>query len=211
MIEWLWTGFGLVIWFIELLNSSWLHVIDHYHTQTRVLSRGLHWFYWQLLPTVGVLLFPGSRTSRLAAISCQTPTRLTAVQGLFRNDSWPSLYSLGTDRTENIASNSSSIVACMSVAAFMWRLLSHYLATGVFMKPFLATVVSVGFTILAFSRHATLFMFENWYSRRTSHMTSRVECWRSICICVPTRRRQDTILKKGTTSSELNFVDGLET
>jgi predicted heme/steroid binding protein len=35
----------------------------------------------------------------------------------FSNGSWPSLYSLGTDRTENIASNSSSIVACMSVTA----------------------------------------------------------------------------------------------
>jgi hypothetical protein len=33
------------------------------------------------------------------------------------NGSWTSLYSLGTDRTENTASNSSSIVTCVSVAA----------------------------------------------------------------------------------------------
>jgi hypothetical protein len=39
------------------------------------------------------------------------------------NGSWPSLYSLSTDRTENIASNSSSIVTCVCCG--------HYLATVV--------------------------------------------------------------------------------
>jgi hypothetical protein len=39
------------------------------------------------------------------------------------NVSWPSLYSLGTDRTENIASNSSYIVACVCCG--------HYVATAV--------------------------------------------------------------------------------
>jgi hypothetical protein len=52
------------------------------------------------------------------------------------NGSWSSLYSLGMDRTENIASNISSIVACVFVAAFTWRLLSLCLATGVFTEPF---------------------------------------------------------------------------
>jgi hypothetical protein len=40
-----------------------------------------------------------------------------------RNRSYSSLYSLGTDRTENTASNSSSIVACV--------FFGHYLATAV--------------------------------------------------------------------------------
>jgi hypothetical protein len=55
------------------------------------------------------------------------------------NGSSSSLYSLGKDRTENTTSSISSIVACVSVAAIMWRLLSHFLATGVFTtEPFLS-------------------------------------------------------------------------
>jgi hypothetical protein len=43
----------------------------------------------------------------------------TAVYSLedFTSGSWPSLYSLGTDLTENTASSSSSIVTCVSVEA----------------------------------------------------------------------------------------------
>jgi hypothetical protein len=40
------------------------------------------------------------------------------------------------DRTENTASNSSSVVACVSVAVITWWLLSHCLATGMFAEPF---------------------------------------------------------------------------
>jgi hypothetical protein len=58
-------------------------------------------------------------TRRLAAISYQPPTLLTTVSTLGRNRSWSSLYSLGTDRTENTASNSSSFAACASVAAII--------------------------------------------------------------------------------------------
>jgi hypothetical protein len=45
-------------------------------------------------------------------------------------------YNLSTDRTENTTSNSSSNVACVSVASITWRLLSHRLATGVFTVTF---------------------------------------------------------------------------
>jgi hypothetical protein len=45
-------------------------------------------------------------TLRLAAISHQPPTLLTAVSGLSRNRSCPSLYSLGTNRIENTTPNS---------------------------------------------------------------------------------------------------------
>jgi hypothetical protein len=47
------------------------------------------------------------------------------------------LNNFGTDRTENISSNSSSIIAYWSVASVTWRLLNHCLATGVFAGPFL--------------------------------------------------------------------------
>jgi hypothetical protein len=60
-------------------------------------------------------------TPRLAAISHQLPTLLTAVSTLSSKGSWPSLYSLGTDRKENTAS-SSSIAACV--------LYGHYLASA---------------------------------------------------------------------------------
>jgi hypothetical protein len=45
-------------------------------------------------------------------------------------------YSFGTNHTENTASHSSFIVACVSFAAIRWRLLSPCLAMGVFAKPF---------------------------------------------------------------------------
>jgi hypothetical protein len=56
------------------------------------------------------------------------------------------LYSLSMDRTENTASNSSSVVACISVAAVMWQLLNHCLAMA----------VSAGFIVPVFCRHATV-------------------------------------------------------
>jgi hypothetical protein len=51
-------------------------------------------------------------------------------------DTFYMLYTLVTDRTENTSSNSSSIVACVSVAAILWRLLSRFIATIVFTEPF---------------------------------------------------------------------------
>jgi hypothetical protein len=48
---------------------------------------------------VDVPLLPGSRPRRLATISHQPPTLLTAVSRLSRNGSWSSLYILGTDGT----------------------------------------------------------------------------------------------------------------
>jgi hypothetical protein len=63
-------------------------------------------------------------------------------------------YSRGTDRAENTASNSSSGVACVSVASVTWRL-SHRLMAYL-QRRSLATAVSAGFTIVAFSRHATI-------------------------------------------------------
>jgi hypothetical protein len=56
--------------------------------------------------------------------NCQAGGNLTsspippiAVSRLYSNGSGPSLCSLGADRTENTASTSSSIVACMSLSA----------------------------------------------------------------------------------------------
>jgi hypothetical protein len=94
------TGFGLITGFIEPLNNTWLHFTTHCHTQTSVLSHGLHCAAWQRFPTVDVPLLPSSRPCRLAAISHQPPTLLTAVSRVYRNGSWASLYNLGTDRTE---------------------------------------------------------------------------------------------------------------
>jgi hypothetical protein len=74
---------------------------------------------------VDVFLLPGSRPRRLAAISHQPPSLLTAVSRLPCNGSWFSLYSLGTDRTENTASNSYSTVA----------LHNRYLAMAVSLAP----------------------------------------------------------------------------
>jgi hypothetical protein len=62
--------------------------------------------------------------------------------------SWSLLCSLPTDRTENTTTNC-SIVACVSVAAITWRLLSHCLTT----------TVSADFTILQQTFENILFLF----------------------------------------------------
>jgi hypothetical protein len=80
---------------------------------------------------------------RRAAVEVLEPSY---TQGLTRNGSWFSVYSLGTDRTGNTASNSLSIVEYMSVAAISCRLLSYCLATS----------VCAGYTVLTVSRLATL-------------------------------------------------------
>jgi hypothetical protein len=61
---------------------------------------------------------------------------IVCIWKCWRNGCWSSLYSLGTDLTEDTASNSPSLVACLSVSAITWRLLSHCLSTDVFTKPF---------------------------------------------------------------------------
>jgi hypothetical protein len=58
------------------------------------------------------------------------------LHALSHNGSWPLLYSLGTDHIENTASNNSSVVAYVTVAAVTWHEPSHCLATGVFAEPF---------------------------------------------------------------------------
>jgi hypothetical protein len=92
--------------------------------------------------TVNTLL---QLTPRLAANSHQPPTILTAVSRHSSISSWPLLYSLGTDRTENTSPNSFSIVVSRSyltdrVEKTASRLLhccvlriccGHYLATAV--------------------------------------------------------------------------------
>jgi hypothetical protein len=54
--------------------------------------------------------------------------------------SWSLLYSLGMYSTESTDSNSSFIFVCVyvSVVAFIWQLLSHYLVTGMFTELFLS-------------------------------------------------------------------------
>jgi hypothetical protein len=76
-----------------------------------------------LFSPVDVPQLSGSYPRRLAAISLQTPTLLTAISGLSRNCICFSLYSLSKNRTENTFSKSFSIVACVCGG--------HYLATAV--------------------------------------------------------------------------------
>jgi hypothetical protein len=77
-----------------------------------------------------ILLSP---TTRKVTVEVFDPASTPADS---RNGSWSSLCNLGTDSTENTSSNISSIVACVSVAAVMLRLLSHYLRTDVFADLF---------------------------------------------------------------------------
>jgi hypothetical protein len=119
-------GFGLVIGLTEhllIVTTSNYSAIANSHTLqfTKVCTKSSQ---SAMSSPVGVPLLPGSRPRRLAAISHQHST-LTAVSRLPCNGIWLSLYSLGTDRTENTASNSYSTVA----------LHSRYLAMAVSLAP----------------------------------------------------------------------------
>jgi hypothetical protein len=100
---------------------------------------------WDLRPyfTVLDLRVPFCRLLRLAGSRWRYST--TSLQGAFEsNGSWPSLYRLGTDRIENIASNSSSY-CCMRVCC------GYYLATATFTEPLLTNsyFIAANFAVLA--------------------------------------------------------------
>jgi hypothetical protein len=114
-------GFGLVCGFIELLQivttsniALWL-----IHTLCSSLRHVLN-ILSSVSSPMDVPLLPGSRPRRLAANSHQLPTLLIAVLRLPSNVSWSSVYNLGTDRTENTASNSYAIVACYTAVTRQW-------------------------------------------------------------------------------------------
>jgi hypothetical protein len=79
--------------------------------------------------------FPFLSHQLLTSHNCSSQLTACRLSRLTGNGSWSSFYSLGTDRTENTASNGSSI-ASLSVPAITWQLLSHCLATGMFAEPF---------------------------------------------------------------------------
>jgi hypothetical protein len=87
--------------------------------------------------------------------------------------SWPSLNGLGTDRTGNTTSNSSSFVVCVSFAA------SAYQQTCLQSRS-PAMAVSAGFTVMDFSRQDTALMMEElvllkcWYLLQLFFLLLRV-------------------------------------
>jgi hypothetical protein len=97
-------------WWLDLLST---HTARDYSLQITITLRPV--FSVTLLPTADFPLFPGSRPRRLPTISRQ-PHTLTADCRLTGLVQVAFLYSLGTDRIENTASNSSSIVTSWFVA-----------------------------------------------------------------------------------------------
>jgi hypothetical protein len=69
--------FGLTVGFIGFLSNSWPRLEND--IQNSVLSHGLHCAAWYRLSTVDFPLLPGLRPRKLAAISHQPPTLLTAA------------------------------------------------------------------------------------------------------------------------------------
>jgi hypothetical protein len=52
-------------------------------------------------------------------------------------------------------------------------------------------------------------IFVNWHSGGASRMATHVDCWRSICTCIPTREHQRMNWKKRRTSSMLRMASQL--
>jgi hypothetical protein len=94
------------------MHLQWLSPSDGFQRRS-FLSFRLHFPYWTA--TISQLThYSNWLIPRLAAISHQPSTLLTAVSRLPRNRSSCSSYNLGTDRTENTSPNSSSTVASIS-------------------------------------------------------------------------------------------------
>jgi hypothetical protein len=125
-------GFGLVIIFIGLFKTtSYDCTLQITVTQRLVFSVS---FFTALLGNIFQQLFLGFDTHRLAAILLHPPNLLTAIQDIIGNGMWFPLYSLVTVCTGNTAVNR-SLVACVSVTAITWRLLSRCLAVSMFAEP----------------------------------------------------------------------------
>jgi hypothetical protein len=134
---------GNRIYWTLLTHNSWLLFTHHCHTQTSVLSHGLHCSAWQHLPTVDVPSTPTSYSSNSAVSRLSRSLSLShiATDGQSvclswrrapsgAHGSWSSLYSLFTELTEN----TSSIIACSLVAGERCPH-SCSLATSVVMLP----------------------------------------------------------------------------
>jgi hypothetical protein len=106
---------------------------------------------------VDIPLLLGSCPHKLAAISHQPPTLLTAVSRLPRNGSWSSLYSLSMDGRENTA----SIIVCSLVAG------GTSVSTGLFPSNSCCTVPCLHSCYLAIGLHVTIpriLMYHNLFS-----------------------------------------------
>jgi hypothetical protein len=80
-IEWLQTGFGLVIGFTGHFYSSWLHFTNHYYAQTSVLS---HWLRLLSKGRRSQVLFSGPDTHGAyirfsPAIPCRSVWRNSSI------------------------------------------------------------------------------------------------------------------------------------
>jgi hypothetical protein len=113
--------------FIGRVYSLWLHFTDHYYTQTSVFSHAAWWWLLTLdIPLcfsahvlagwrpshTNLIFWPltsdvSSQTelNRLTSVNLQL--QLSIIKWLLSHSGVP-LYALGTDHTENTASNSSS-------------------------------------------------------------------------------------------------------
>jgi hypothetical protein len=99
---------------------------------------------------------------------------------------WLALYRLCTDPTENIASNGSSIVACVSVAAVTWSSCRGNMFTDI-----------SGSAIPAVSRHVTIFkvLVRSNVKRGFWHPYTQVP--EDISLCLESGRRPRCIFTIG--------------
>jgi hypothetical protein len=111
--------------------------------------------YLVSLSNIGRSFAPGLTSSQAGGYL--TPTFYSSISRLTVDCTL--LHSPSMDLTENTFSHNSFYCCVASVATatrFHIMLQGYALAAGVFAQPFLATTVSAGFTVLAFSRHATI-------------------------------------------------------
>jgi hypothetical protein len=123
------------------------------HIKSSQFGMSLPVVAWWRIPTIS------SRSYQLATVSQLPPTLPTAVSRHSSNGSWPSLYSIGTDCTENTASKRVRVCCGQYLAtAFVYRVTTWQrpLSSCLFLCRCLATGLHNTFSLISSLRFSVV-------------------------------------------------------
>jgi hypothetical protein len=171
VIEWLSTGFGLVIGFTEnlqIVTRSNYSAIANSHI-VQFLSVGCIFTGCRLVTASNAVASSASVFTFLLAGDCLTTDfyLLTAFLRLSRNRSCSSLYSLGMDRIENTSSNSSNNIASRSYSTDRLENAASQLLHCCVLQICCGLYLTTAFGLSTTTRHLSITMTSRLRGRNT--------------------------------------------